>query len=117
MWTSSFEKSCVDLKRLSDFYGRPQRPFTFTGLGELAAIGHRRAVAKILGVKFSGFTAWWLWRTVYLGKLPGLDRKLRVLIDWTLDLLFPRDLSLLRTETTDLPFRTVTGSGDSGGPC
>lgn len=79
---------------------RDTRPFTFPGLGELAAIGHRNAVGKILGVKFSGFFAWWLWRTVYLSKLPGFDRKLRVMLDWTLDLLFPRDLSLLRTDTT-----------------
>jgi len=68
------------------------QPFTFTGLGELASIGHRAAVAEILGMKFSGFFAWWLWRTVYLSKLPGVERKLRVLLDWTLDLFFPRGL-------------------------
>lgn len=76
------------------------RPFTFKGLGELAAIGHRTAVAEILGLKFSGFFAWWMWRTIYLGKLPGLDRKLRVLIDWTLDLFFPRDINLLSPRYT-----------------
>lgn len=71
------------------------RPFTFTGLGELAAIGHHTAVAEVMGLKFSGFFAWWMWRTIYLSKLPGLDRKTRVLIDWTLDLFFPRDINLL----------------------
>ena len=79
---------------------RDTRPFTFAGLGELAAIGHHNAVGKIFGLKFSGFLAWWMWRTVYLAKLPGLDRKLRVMLDWTLDVLFPRDLSLLRADTT-----------------
>ena len=71
------------------------QPFTFTGLGELASIGHHSAVANIMGLQFSGFPAWFLWRTIYLSKLPGLDRKLRVMIDWTLDLFFPRDINLL----------------------
>ena len=49
-------------------------------------------VARIFGFNFSGFFAWWMWRTVYLSKLPGLDKKLRVAFDWTLDLLFPKDV-------------------------
>ena len=76
------------------------KPFTFTGLGELAAIGHHTAVAEVMGLKFSGFIAWWMWRTIYLSKLPGLDRKLRVMIDWTLDLFFPRDINLLSPRYT-----------------
>lgn len=62
----------------------------------LASLGRRSAVAEIYGFKFSGFFAWWLWRTVYLLKLPGLERKVRVAIDWTLDLFFPRDIVLLK---------------------
>ncbi len=69
-----------------------KKPFDFKTLGQLAAIGHRTGVAKILGFKFSGFFAWWLWRTIYLSKLPSLDRKVRVAINWTLDLLFAKDL-------------------------
>lgn len=76
------------------------KPFTFKGLGELAAIGHHTAVAEVMGMRFSGFLAWWMWRTIYLSKLPGLDRKLRVLIDWTLDLFFPRDINLLSPRFT-----------------
>ena len=49
-------------------------------------------VARVFGVNFSGFFAWWMWRTVYLSKLPGLDKKVRVAFDWTLDLLFPKDV-------------------------
>jgi NADH dehydrogenase len=49
-------------------------------------------VAQILGVRFSGFPAWWLWRTIYLAKLPRFEKKLRVLLDWTLDLVFSKDL-------------------------
>jgi NADH dehydrogenase len=69
--------------------------FKFKGYGELASIGHHVAVADIMGVRFSGFIAWWMWRTIYLMKLPRLDRKVRVMLDWTLDLFFPRDLNHL----------------------
>jgi NADH:quinone reductase (non-electrogenic) len=70
--------------------GRP-KPFTFRTIGQLAAIGHRTGVARIFRVNFSGFLAWWLWRTIYLSKLPRLEKKVRVAIDWTLDLLFEKD--------------------------
>jgi NADH dehydrogenase len=70
---------------------RPARPFTFKAIGQLAAIGRRTGVARVFGFKFSGFVAWWLWRTIYLGKLPRLEKKVRVAIDWTLDLLFAKD--------------------------
>jgi NADH dehydrogenase len=76
-------------------FGHPLEPFTFTGQGELAVIGHRRAVASVFGVNFSGFIAWFFWRTLYLMKLPGLDRKLRVVAEWTMELFFPRDINLL----------------------
>jgi len=75
--------------------GERLRRFKFKGYGELASIGHHVAVAEILGVKFSGFLAWWLWRTIYLAKLPRFDRKVRVLLDWMLDFFFPRDLNHL----------------------
>ncbi len=76
--------------------GRETVPFKFKSLGLLAGLGRRSAVAEIFGFKFSGFFAWWLWRTIYLMKLPGFERKLRVAIDWTLDLVFPRDTVYLR---------------------
>ena len=70
-------------------------PFTYRYMGQLATIGKREAVAEVLGFHFRGFIAWWMWRTIYLGKLPGLLRKLRVMIDWTFDLVFPRDIGVL----------------------
>lgn len=76
--------------------GRRGRPFAYKPLGMLASLGRRSAVAEICGFRFSGFFAWWLWRTVYLFKLPGLERKVRVAMDWTLDLFFPRDIVLLK---------------------
>lgn len=75
--------------------GKPLKPFTFTGLGELATIGHRKAVAQVMGLRFSGLIAWFMWRSIYLMKLPGLDRKLRVMAEWTFELFFPRDINLL----------------------
>src|SRR5207247_11244624 len=72
--------------------GRPPKPFSFKSIGLLASIGRRTGVARIFGLNFSGFFAWWMWRTIYLGKLPGLDKKVRVAFDWTLDLLFPKDV-------------------------
>jgi NADH dehydrogenase len=72
--------------------GGKKRPFDFVTLGQLAAIGRRTGVAKVLGLKFSGFAAWFLWRTIYLSKLPRFEKKLRVALDWTLDLFFSKDL-------------------------
>jgi NADH dehydrogenase len=71
---------------------RPLKSFSFKTIGLLASVGRRIGVARIFGFNFSGFFAWWLWRTVYLSKLPGLDKKIRVAFDWTLDLLFPKDV-------------------------
>jgi NADH:quinone reductase (non-electrogenic) len=70
--------------------GAGRKPFRFSTLGQLASIGHHTGVAQVLGMQFSGFVAWWLWRSVYLAKLPGIAKKVRVAIQWTLDLLFSR---------------------------
>jgi len=72
--------------------GGKKQPFAYSAVGQLAAIGRRVGVAQILGINFSGFFAWWLWRTIYLSKLPRFEKKLRVALDWTLDLLFSKDL-------------------------
>lgn len=73
------------------FRGQPTTPCDIVSQGSLAALGCRTGVANVFGIRLSGFAAWWLWRTVYLLKMPGLGRKLRVAIDWTLELLFRRD--------------------------
>jgi NADH dehydrogenase len=77
--------------------GKPTKPFRYNALGMMAALGGRKAVAELPGsVVITGFVAWFFWRTYYLLRLPGLDRKLRVAFDWTLELLFPRDTAELR---------------------
>ena len=64
--------------------GDTQKAFRFSTIGQLASIGHRTGVAQILGMRFSGFVAWWLWRGVYLSKLPEISKKVRVAIKWSL---------------------------------
>ena len=73
-------------------HGHKKKAFAFSTIGLLAAIGRRAGVANILGVNFSGFIAWFLWRTIYLSKLPRFEKKVRVALDWSLDLLFAKDL-------------------------
>lgn len=82
---------------LASVRGGTLKPFSFSTIGQLAAIGRRTGVANIFGVNFSGFIAWWMWRTIYLSKLPRFEKKLRVALDWTLDLLFTKDLVQFQT--------------------
>ncbi|MBZ5537244.1 MAG: NAD(P)/FAD-dependent oxidoreductase [Acidobacteriia bacterium] len=100
----------------AEIRGGRKKPFEFSTVGQLAAIGKRTGVANILGVNFSGFFAWWLWRTIYLSKLPRFEKKVRVALDWTLDILFSKDLvqfltvrapSVSRSEE-DPPVRAVS---------
>jgi NADH:ubiquinone reductase (H+-translocating) len=77
--------------------GRPLKPFRYKTMGLLASIGHRTGVAMVFRIKFSGLIAWWLWRSVYLAKLPGFAKKLRVMTAWTLDLFFGRDIEQIIT--------------------
>jgi NADH:ubiquinone reductase (H+-translocating) len=83
----------------ADVHGRPRKQFSFQVLGVLAVIGHQTACAELTipfsggrSMRFSGLFAWLLWRGIYLSKLPGLERKVRVLSDWTIELFFPRDI-------------------------
>jgi NADH:ubiquinone reductase (H+-translocating) len=78
-------------------FGRPLKPFRYRTMGMLASIGHHTGVVSMFGFKFSGFIAWWMWRSVYLAKLPRLVKKLRVMMAWTLDLLFGRDIEQMIT--------------------
>ncbi len=77
--------------------GQPLKPFRYRTMGMLASIGHHTGVASMFGLKFSGFIAWWMWRSVYLMKLPRLVKKLRVVIAWTLELFFGRDIEQMIT--------------------
>lgn len=72
------------------------KKFEYHPKGQMAIIGKRTGIATFLGMNISGFTAWLIWRNVYLSKIPTLDKKVRVLLDWTIDLFFDRDVSRLK---------------------
>jgi NADH dehydrogenase len=71
--------------------------FDYKTKGMMATIGKRNGVGTILGLEVQGFLAWWIWRTYYLANLPTLQKKLRVMADWTLDIFFRRDVTMLKT--------------------
>ncbi|WP_438480084.1 FAD-dependent oxidoreductase [Oleiharenicola lentus] len=81
--------------------GEPTRPFSFKVLGQLCSIGGHNAVAEMFGFRLSGFVAWFAWRGVYLFKLPSWSRRFQVGFDWAFLLVFPRDLSHLKTDVTN----------------
>jgi NADH:ubiquinone reductase (H+-translocating) len=83
----------------SQIEGRPLAKFHFDSLGALCVVGHQTACAELTvpfarshSMRFSGLLAWAMWRGIYLAKLPGLERKIRVLMDWAVELFFPRDI-------------------------
>lgn len=76
--------------------GGERKSFQFKELGKLGVLGHRTAVAQIFGVNVSGFLAWFLWRTIYLMKLPGWGRRMKVAASWTFDLFLPPELVQLK---------------------
>ena len=77
---------------LATIGGKALRPFSHRNLGVFVPLGRFSGAADILGLKISGFLAWWLYRTFCLYQLPRLERKLKVLTDWTLELVFHRDI-------------------------
>lgn len=86
---------------LAALRGAAPEPFRFKCLGQLAVVGHRCGVAQVFGMKFSGLVAWMMWRAVYWAKLPSFVSKVRVGLDWALDLVFPRDLTKFETRRTE----------------
>jgi NADH dehydrogenase len=74
------------------FQGRPTRPCNIASRGWMAALGRHKAVAKVFGYKVKGFPAWFIRQTYYLMRIPGWARKLRIALDWTLNLFFARDI-------------------------
>jgi NADH dehydrogenase FAD-containing subunit len=74
-----------------------KKAFDYKTKGMMASIGKRNGVGEILGLEVQGFLAWWIWRMYYLANLPTLQKKLRVMADWTLDIFFKRDVTMLKT--------------------
>lgn len=72
--------------------GRPTRPFVYESKGTLASLGQFKGVGKVYKFKIRGFVAWWVWRTYYLMQMPRLNRQIRIVLDWTIALLFKNDV-------------------------
>lgn len=89
--------------------GRAPTPFAYDQLGMLVSLGRYKGVGEVLGIKVSGFVAWFLWRSYYLMRLPSWDRRLRVALDWTLEVLLGHDVTEISMR------RTRTRPGEPGG--
>lgn len=77
--------------------GETTKPFRYFDFGQLVSVGHQFAAVRLLGVRLSGFVAWFVWRTLYLSKLVGFGNKLRVVLDWSLDLFVERSSSQIHS--------------------
>jgi len=92
--------------------GERTKPFDFAALGTMASLGARRGVVGFPnGFVLTGFFAWFLWRTYYLARLPGVDRRLRVSFDWLLGLFFSRDIAELRVYTDRAQRKSAQDAG------
>ena len=69
--------------------------FDYSSKGSMAKIGKRDGVAKMLGINLTGFVAWFVWKQYYLSTLPVMEKRIRVGLDWFVDLFFPRDITKL----------------------
>jgi NADH:ubiquinone reductase (H+-translocating) len=87
----------------AEMHGKPKKKIDFVSKGQMAIIGKRTAIASLSGLNIHGFLAWCIWRTVYLRKIPKLNKRLRILLDWTADLFFDRDISRLKIIRKDQP--------------
>lgn len=83
--------------------GKQKKKIDYVSKGQMAIIGKRTAIASISGMNIYGILAWWIWRTVYLRKIPKFNKRLRILLDWTADLIFDRDISRLKILRKDQP--------------
>lgn len=93
--------------------GRAPEPFVFRPLGTMASLGHTRAVARVLGVHLTGFPAWWVRRTYYLFQMPRWERRLRIVLDWTVGLFFRPDITKveLRVEREQVAKAAAAAAG------
>jgi NADH dehydrogenase len=75
---------------------KQKKNFEYKSKGQMAIVGKRSGIASVFGISIHGFLAWWIWRSVYLSKISRLEKRVRVLLDWTIDLFFDRDISRLK---------------------
>jgi NADH dehydrogenase len=84
--------AAIEDRRLDD-----RQAFDYKTKGMMASIGKRTGIGNLLGIEVQGFLAWWIWRNYYLANLPTLQKKIRIMSDWMLDIFFKRDVTMLKT--------------------
>jgi NADH:ubiquinone reductase (H+-translocating) len=84
-------------RRLAKNLSGEPRPYGYRMLGQVATLGRHKGIADVLGIRFRGFPGWWVTRSYHLYQLPLVQRKLRVVVDWTVALFFRRDVVELGT--------------------
>jgi NADH dehydrogenase len=90
--------------------GEAVRPFRYRNLGALVSPGRYKGVARVVGIRLKGFPAWFLHRTYHLTRVPTLNRKVRVMLDWTVALFFRRDVVQLGSlQYPRQPFSAAVG--------
>ena len=95
---------------------REPTPFVFRPLGTMASLGHTRAVALVFGVRLTGFPAWWVRRTYYLFQMPRWDRRLRIVLDWTVALFFRPDITKVELRVERDQVGETRGMASAAGP-
>jgi NADH dehydrogenase len=92
--------------------GAATQPFSYRMMGQMCSIGGHSAVAEVMGLRLSGFIAWFIWRSVYLMKLPSLAMQIKVGLEWGFELLFPRTLAHLKANPSRRVGRAYYPAGD-----
>ncbi|NBC23210.1 MAG: FAD-dependent oxidoreductase [Gammaproteobacteria bacterium] len=87
--------------------GRETRDFRYRPRGQLASIGHTKAVVELPGLRFSGFVAWLVWRAFYLVRIPTFARKARLYLEWTWAMFFPPDVAHMNFDRTGMASSAV----------
>jgi NADH dehydrogenase len=109
-------------KRLGDnltasLMGGQLEGFVWKNVGGVCSLGRYKGVADVFGVKVKGFAGWFVHRSYHLLAMPTIGRRVRIAVDWTIALLFPRDITQLGGfEHPREPFRRAAGSGSQDRP-
>lgn len=102
----------VALNIIRKLKGEATKPFSFKMMGSMCSIGGRNAIAEMMGLRVSGLPAWFVWRGVYLMKLPSFSQQIKVGLEWMCDLVFPRTLAHMKADRSRRVGRAYHPTGD-----
>jgi len=102
----------VALNVIRRLKGEPTQPFSYKMMGAMCSIGGRNAIAEMMGLRVSGLPAWFVWRGVYLFKLPSFSQQMKVGMEWMFDLIFPRTLAHMKADRSRRVGRAYHPTGD-----